>query len=66
MHKVYQMPKSLYECVGTYECDCMLLIERPELAILLFGKSTKRTLKVLKNKSISWKILNCYGVRNIK
>lgn len=65
MHKNYPIPNTLYEFLGTYEWNSMRLLKKPEVVILFFGKSTIPTLKVLKNKSISWEISDCYGVRSI-
>ena len=61
MHKVYQMPKSFYGCLGTYECDRVRLLERPELAILLFSKinrthieSLEKQVYILENIKLLW------------
>ena len=65
VHKICLIPSTLCEFLGTYECNSMRLLKKPEVVILFFGKSAISTLKVLKNKSISWKISDCYGVRSI-
>ena len=65
MHKNYPIPNTLHEFLGTYEWNSMRLLKKPEVVILFFGKSAIPTLKVLKNKSISWEISDCYGVRSI-